>query len=93
MQEINQAKFLLVIFLLPLFLTGCYDRFELDNLAYVIALGADVGSGDNLNITYQVAIPIKITGESSEGRKYNIYNLYCICPFPQCWKYISQHKN
>lgn len=69
MQQINKAKFIIISILLSIFLCGCYDRFELDNLAYVIALGADLGSGDNLDITYQIAIPIKITGESNETGK------------------------
>ena len=39
--------------MLPLFLTGCYDRYELDNLAYVVAIGADPGEEGNIDITYQ----------------------------------------
>ena len=77
MQQIHSAKFYILIFLLPLFLCGCYDRFEVDNLAYVIAIGADLGSGDNLEITYQVAIPIKITGENSETGK-DTYTTYTV---------------
>lgn len=78
MQQTNQAKFIFLIFLLPLFLNGCYDRFELDNLAYVIAIGVDKGSGDNnLDITYQIAIPVKITGESSETGK-DTYTTYTV---------------
>lgn len=69
MQKNNKAKFILTIVFLSLFLCGCYDRFELDSLAYVVALGADIGSGDNLEITYQIAIPVKITGESNETGK------------------------
>lgn len=68
MQQIYKAKFFLIL-LLPLFLCGCYDRFELDNLAYVIAVGADPGSGDNLDITYQIAIPVKMAGESTDAGK------------------------
>lgn len=77
MQQIHKAKFFLILLLLPLFLCGCYDRFELDNLAYVIAVGADPGSGENLNITYQIAIPIKMTGESSETGKQT-YTTYTV---------------
>ena len=55
MSKTNNAKFIFLILLLPLFLTGCYDRFELDNLAYVIAIGVDTGENGNVNITYQIA--------------------------------------
>lgn len=63
----NKSFKLILILILSLFLTtGCYNKKELDNLAYVIGLGADIGSGDNLEITYQIAIPLKVS--SNEGK-------------------------
>ena len=64
--------FLIIILTLSTFLlTGCYNKKELDNLAYVIALGADVGSGDELNITYQIAVPLKISSDSGKTGEEN----------------------
>ena len=60
---------ILILLIIPLFFSGCYDKTELDNLAYVIGIGADIGEGKNLNITYQIAIPVKIAGENSETGK------------------------
>lgn len=60
---------LLVILFIPFIFSGCYDKSELDNLAYVIGIGADVDEGENLKITYQIAIPVKIAGENSETGK------------------------
>lgn len=79
MQKINSSKFIFLILLLPLFLTGCYDRYELDNLAYVIAIGVDPSDegGGNKNITYQIAVPLKITGENSETGK-DTYTTYTV---------------
>ena len=77
MSKTNNAKFIFLILLLPLFLTGCYDRFELDNLAYVIAIGVDTGENGNVNITYQIAVPLKITGENSETGK-ETYTTYTV---------------
>ena len=79
MQKINSAKFIFIILLLPLFLTGCYDRYELDNLAYVVAIGVDPSDegGGNKNITYQIAVPLKITGENSETGK-DTYTTYTV---------------
>lgn len=77
MQRTNNSKFIFIILLMPLFLTGCYDRFELDNLAYVIAIGIDPGENGNVNISYQVAVPVKITGEGSESGK-DTYTTYTI---------------
>ncbi|MBQ8300220.1 MAG: Ger(x)C family spore germination protein [Clostridia bacterium] len=63
----NKSFKLILLLLLSLFLTtGCYNKKELDNLAYVIGIGADIGSGDNLDITYQIAIPLKVS--SNEGK-------------------------
>lgn len=65
-------NFLIIILTLSTFLlTGCYNKKELDNLAYVIALGADIGSGDELNITYQIAVPVKISSDSGKTGEEN----------------------
>ncbi len=79
MQKTHSSKFifLILISILPLFLTGCYDRFELDNLAYVIAIGVDAGENGNVDITYQIAVPLKITGENSETGK-STYTVYTV---------------
>lgn len=79
MRNTNKSKFifLTLICLLPIFLTGCYDRYELDNLAYVIAVGVDQGKNNNVDITYQIAIPLKITGENSETGK-DTYTTYTV---------------
>ena len=68
---------LLFILLIPLLLTGCYDRKELDDLAYVIAIGIDKGEEKNLDITYQVAIPLKLSGTESSTGKEN-YTTYTV---------------
>ena len=56
---------LIIMLLIPLLLSGCYGKVELDDLAYAIAIGADISkSGDEneVDITYQIAIPVKIAG-------------------------------
>lgn len=67
----QKIKLIIMIFL-PLLLSGCYGKVELDDLAYAIAIGADVSkSGDegDVDITYQVAIPVKIAGnETTTGK-------------------------
>lgn len=45
-----------------LLLTGCWDKVEIEDLAYVIAIGLDMAEGENLVITYQIANP-----EGGEG--------------------------
>ncbi|MGE5612989.1 MAG: Ger(x)C family spore germination protein [Bacillota bacterium] len=55
--------------LLNLFLmTGCYDQREIDELAYPMAIGLDVGEANELRMTLQLAVPISIGGGSSGSR-------------------------
>lgn len=52
-----------IIFLLVLsmvFLSGCFDASEPDEMAYVVALGLDAGTDDNLIITLLLAVPIAV---------------------------------
>lgn len=63
---------LIIMLFIPLLLSGCYGKTELDDLAYAIAIGADLSeSGDEgeLDITYQIAIPVKIAGTETETGK------------------------
>lgn len=70
-------KFLLLLLIMVL-LTGCYNKEELDNYAYVVGIGADIGSGDNLNITYQIAIPLKLAGEDNSSSGKETYTTYTV---------------
>ena len=65
-------------------MTGCYDKTELDNYAYVIGIGLDVNnkSGDDgeksdVSITYQIAIPVKMAGEDNSSGK-ETYTTYTV---------------
>jgi germination protein, Ger(x)C family len=46
-------------------LTACYDRREIDDMAYVIAVGFDKGETNHLKMTLQFAVPTK--SSSGEG--------------------------
>lgn len=50
----NKLK-IIFIFLLTFFLTGCWDRVELDEQSYVVAIGVDEGKDNLFSITYQIA--------------------------------------
>ena len=47
--------------------TGCYDRRELDELAYPIAVGFDKGEGKFLRMSLQIVVPTKIAGGGEGG--------------------------
>lgn len=64
-------------------LTGCYGKNELDDLAYVIAIGVDNYSGDGnennkeIIATYQVALPVKLAFDSTETGK-EVYTTFTV---------------
>ena len=64
-------KHKLAIVLLLTFLcgivSGCYDRREVDDMAYVIALGLDKGKTNDLRLTLQIAKPVAIGGGEGGG--------------------------
>lgn len=60
-------KFLILFILLPTLLTGCFEKREVEDLAYVIAIGLDKGQNENISVSFQIAVPIKIAGEGSAG--------------------------
>ncbi|MBO5142210.1 MAG: hypothetical protein J6C46_04320 [Clostridia bacterium] len=65
----KKLKLIILFSTLILTLTGCFSKSEIEDLAYVIAIGIDKGSEDNILVSYQLAVPIKIAGEGSEGGK------------------------
>lgn len=61
-------KLLLIILIVaPIFLVACYDKEEIDNITYVIALGVDRGEREKLKITMQYFT----INEKSEGESAN----------------------
>jgi spore germination protein KC len=48
-------------------LAGCYDRREIDDMAYVVSLGLDKGKTNELRLTIQIAIPVATGGGESGG--------------------------
>ncbi len=61
-------KFLL-IFLLPLLLSGCYDNREIDETAYIVALGIDKEDNREYSYTFQFSAPLAISKEGEGGEK------------------------
>lgn len=52
---------------LCVFLSGCFDRREVDDLCYVIAMGLDKGKVNDLKLTLQYAIPAAMGGGGGGG--------------------------
>ena len=71
--------FLIVAALIPFFLCGCYDSKEIDQTAYMIALGIDKNTENGYTYTLQFAAP---KGESTEqeGENSTAYNIVIDAP-------------
>ncbi len=48
-------------------LSGCYDNNEIENFAYVIAIGVDEADLNSFNLTLQTAVPKSISGGGEGG--------------------------
>ena len=64
MKRITKLVSLSLVFALVLVaLTGCYDAYGIEELAYVVAIGLDTSDNNNIELTVQIAT----SGESSSG--------------------------
>lgn len=70
---------LLLILTISIFsLSGCqYRHTTIDDLAYVVALGIDIGSTNNFLISFQILIPSSSSGESSQSDKSIVNAVEC----------------
>ncbi len=59
----------LLIMLLPLLLSGCYDHREIDETAYIVALGIDKSKDEEFSYTFQFSSPLAISQEGEGGEK------------------------
>lgn len=60
---------LFVAILSVLCLTGCYDSKEIDETAYIVALGIDKGENENFSYTFQFSAPLAIMTQSGSDEK------------------------
>lgn len=62
-------RIIILVLVLSLFmpLAGCYDAREIDDLAYVMAIGLDKGDSGFIKMTLQIAIPKNISGGGEKG--------------------------
>jgi len=66
-KKIKFISLLLSIVLCIVALSGCYDNNEIEDLAYIIAIGIDEADSNSFNLTFQAAVPKSISGGSSGG--------------------------
>jgi len=80
-----KAFILSLLFFLLTFLSGCYDLKEIDETAYIVALGIDKGKDKNFSYTFQFTSPLAIMAqgsseenpeESSDSKKSETSSVY-----------------
>lgn len=54
---------MLLTLIIPFSLTGCYDRTELEEMAFVVSLGFDRAPGNLIDVTARVAVPSQAAGQ------------------------------
>lgn len=57
-----RAASVLILLLIAVSVSGCYDQREIDDLAYPLAVGLDIGEANALRMTLQLAAPLAIGG-------------------------------
>ena len=57
----SRLRLLLPVLLCLAAATGCWDREEVENLGFVLALGIDSLPGHRVEVTVQVAIPLRLS--------------------------------
>lgn len=63
----KKSVFLILLISLPILLTGCWDRTEVNDLAIVVATGEDTGGKEKYRITVQAPLPSSMGGPGSSG--------------------------
>jgi Ger(x)C family germination protein len=75
----KKYKIILLMILIVIFplLTGCWDRVEMEDRAFVLGIGLDKGEKkDEIALTYQIAIPSAMFGEGDgKGGEKQFLNL------------------
>lgn len=71
------AVAILLIFIILFALSAPYSTKNIDKLAYVLALGLDVGTTDNLQLTVQLSKPDNSSGGSGSSYKNIIKTVEC----------------
>lgn len=50
----------MLLLIITILLSGCFDQHEVDELAYPMAMGLDIGEANKLRLTLQLAAPLSI---------------------------------
>lgn len=58
---------LLIITLISLSLSGCWDRQELEDFAYIVSMGVDKSPNGQYDFTFRITVPGRVETDGSKG--------------------------
>jgi spore germination protein KC len=64
---VKPSCIILVTLFVCSFFTGCFDKKEVEDFAYAVAIGLDKGKTNSLRLTLQIAIPTETGGGGGGG--------------------------
>ena len=69
----------LIITVLAFSLSGCFNAQNIDHLAYVVAIGFDIGENNKLKLSFQISVPSNSTdgGGSSQSNSSVVTSIEC----------------
>lgn len=79
-KKLKHTLLLFLILTVSLFgLSGCYNEQNIDHLAYVVAIGFDIGNNNNLKLSFQISVPggSGESGSSSQSDSSIITTVEC----------------
>jgi Ger(x)C family germination protein len=63
----KKPALLFLLIILPILLTGCWDRIEINDLAIVVATAEDKAGKENYRVTVQAPLPSSLGGPGTSG--------------------------
>lgn len=66
-RRVRAALRLLLCLVTALCAAGCWDRTEVDDLAFIMAIGLDEAPNDQVYVTFHIAVPRAVAGGGGSG--------------------------
>lgn len=66
--RLKQLAVVLLVLITAMPLSGCWDRTELEEIAFVLAVGVDKGKESVYSVTFAIALPDKLAGKEGGGQ-------------------------
>ncbi|MBM7867494.1 Ger(x)C family spore germination protein [Heliomicrobium gestii] len=67
MPKKKRLPVVIAILLCGLILPGCWDKRELDQYAFVLSMGVDLGPQEEIELTVRISIPSSLTAQAGRG--------------------------